>query len=146
MFAFAFVFHLVTRPERLVPAHFDAQLAALAPSIDPDVPTAGTSTTTPSRSAAPARPLPIATPYVLDTTTAAADPSIELNISPASATLPAAETANAIEALAWPAASLELPPTIDPAVPVHASRESGAVTRAFTATRSTLRNVFKKTF
>ena len=129
MFAFAFVFHTVTRRTLTVPAHFDTQLAAFAATIDAVVP---------ASEEAPAVRLPVRETTLIMT------PAAE-------ATLPqpivATDSAPLLNAASFRTTPTPLAASITPAWLAQSPEEdAGAVTRALASTRSALRNAFKKTF
>ena len=129
MFAFACVFHVVTRPSGVLPAMFDTQVAPLAHSI--------------ASSANIDQPAPAGAASVIEPALAAQARSTgPLTLAPPVVEQPAlpALTATAATTLMF------LPPSID-AVPAQLSvAESGAVTRAALSTGAAVRNAFKKAF
>jgi hypothetical protein len=131
MFAFAFVFHVVTRPDATVAAYFDTQLAAYpgAAVVSPRPAVTGRRVVDRPKAAQTHAPfMAAATPEAL-ATPSRVDP-------PTPATL--VITGHA------PAAPLLSP--IDPIAPLHTPDDGGAVTRAIGHTRSALRSAFKKAF
>jgi hypothetical protein len=128
MFAFAFVFHLVTRPEVLVAAHFDLQLTGFAHSVDADVPS-------------------VLEPLVVQRSINSQPPAVRVTDTSIDADTEAAvDPLPVITATAWPTLAAPLPSTIAPAAPSEPSSSGGVITRALAGTGSTLRNVFRKTF
>jgi hypothetical protein len=132
MFAFAFVFHTVTRPEATIAAHFDGQLSALTRPVRPDVPVVGERQPAPSAAAA-VSPAAIETAPLLD-----AAPTIE-------AALPN-HVAPPIDASPVPLLATILPAPVAPAPPELSAVQRGAVTRSLTTSGAALRSAFKRAF
>jgi hypothetical protein len=128
MFAFAFVFHVVTRPQALVAAQFDLQLTGLARPVNADVPSVPEQRVVQRSIDSPPPAVRVIETSIVAETVAAVDP------------LPV------ITATTWPTLPAELPPAIAPAAPSEPSSSGGVITRALAGTGSTLRNVFRKTF
>ena len=120
MFAFALVFHVVTKPAAQLPARYDVQLTVFAIPVASEP-----ASVLPPLAIAPMPP-PIVTAVIEAPTIAVATPPV-LDAWP-----PAAPTLLRGSAVA--------------VAPDDTLRESGAVTRAFATTGSVLRNVFRKTF
>jgi hypothetical protein len=129
MFAFAFVFHAVTRPDAVLPSQYDLQLAAFAaaaPNISArdTIPFAAAARVAP---VAPARPAAVVAPAAPDATDPPAAPESVLN------------------AVAW-SRPIQLPSSIAPTLPVAPLPQAGAVSRAFASAGTALRSALKKAF
>jgi hypothetical protein len=130
IFAFAFVFHAVTRQQAVVPAQFDVQLAAFASGIDADRPQLIDQV--PARSG---RNATVVTPvFAMDMPVSVLAPIETIDQAPV------------VESAAWPAIAAALAAPVQSRMPPQRPMDEGAVTRAFGTTSSALRNAFKKTF
>lgn len=138
MFAFAFVFHVVTRPEAPVAAHLDRQLAAFARPVAPDVPTLG-EPRQPAAAASPVTSVVEPAPPVEASALATDSHPPALTLPPPITIVPSATVVRPVTVVPLPAAAVSA--TLQPSAP-----DGGAVTRAFTTTGSALRSAFRKAF
>ena len=134
MFAFAAVFHVVTRQGELLPAHFDAQLAAFAGAIDAESPTLNVGEVA-QRLQASVAPMTL----MLESIAAYEPPA-------AMADAPAIERPALIAASAWPPVPAQATAARATLTSTEDGAEAGAVTRALSTTRTALRQAFKKAF
>jgi hypothetical protein len=125
MFAFALVFHAVTRPRVTIAGHFNTQLAALAQPVAPRLPAMVS-----AQAAGAALALPVA----------------RSEMAPPSIPATAFDATPVIHAMPASLAMAYLPASIDAAPPELSAVSGGAVTRGVAATRSALRTAFKKAF
>jgi hypothetical protein len=134
MFAFAFVFHAVTRPDAAVAARFDVPLAAFPPPVVPVVPAV------PVVPVVASRVPEVSMVPVIRVTTLETPVTIETSgtLEPTTGTIGTSGTPGTLIA--------PLRASVTAIAPSEPAREGGAVTRAFAITGSALRNAFRKTF
>jgi len=145
MFAFAFVFHAVTRPDAGVAARFDVPLAAFPPPVVPIVPAVpvvpAVGSRVPEVSMVPVIRVTAlettVTPGTLEPTTGTLEPTTG-TLEPTTGTTGTSGTPGTLIA--------PLRASVTAIAPGEPAREGGAVTRAFAITGSALRNAFRKTF
>jgi hypothetical protein len=128
MFAFAFVFHIVTKSDPQLPARFDLQLAALTEPVAPIVPVVPEVPVAPEATETPGSSGTSGTPEITSGT---------------AGTPGTAEAALPSRIWSTPAA---LPAPISAVEPNQHPRDTGAVTRALATTSAALRSAFRKTF
>jgi len=133
MFAFAFVFHIVTQPSAELAVRFDLHWAALvAPS--PASETTGTTGTTGAT-----RTTGISGTAGNPGTAAAVVPVV-----PAVPVVPEVTAPRLLDALPWPPTTLVA--SVNAVASDAPTRDEGAVTRAIATAGSALRNALRKTF
>jgi len=131
MFAFALVFHAVTKPSRRLPARFDVQLTALLMPALAELPSLVAQF--PPTSAPWRKPIPATV----------VEPTVPARV--AETTVSVATTAPLLESVA-PREPAGLRATIFPVTPGEPAAQLGAVTRALAGTGSALRSAFRKAF
>lgn len=124
MFAFALVFHAVTRPSDTIAGQFNTQVAPLARPVEPRV-----RTTAAPRARNAIRLPAVRTEMALPITAVA-----PLDVEPA------------IDATPAPLDMADLPASIEAAPPALSAVPAGAVTRGLAATRGALRSAIRKAF
>ena len=146
MFAFAFVFHIVTKFDPQLPARFDLQLAALvAPTaaVVPEVPEVPVAPKVHSVRVALSASATPGTPGTLGTLGTLGTPQGTQGTLGTPGTIGTSGTALPSRAWSIPAA---LPAPLSANEPNGHSRDGGALTRAFATAGSAVRNALRKTF
>ena len=124
MFAFALVFHAVTRPSDAIAIHFNTQLAPLAQPAGPRV-------------------LTMVAPRARHAVTL---PAVRTEMALPITAVASLDVVPAIDATPAPPAMAYLPASIEAAPPALSAVPTGAVTRALAATGVALRSAIKKAF
>lgn len=127
MLAFAWIFHVVTRPDANLAAQFNVSLAAFSVSVPMPPPV----TSPPASSQHPA---------------AIALSRVSLAVGEGLVDVAAPAAVPVLYSAAWPAGLVMMPSTVLEVSPARSTREGGAVTRAIASTRSAVRNAFSRAF